>query len=293
MLKRFSRAWLTLCMALVTPAAPVLAQTTASGKPTAEQDRNAIVQFLEARLEGTHPGDWLYGPPAPRQPPDANVQAIPFTAENEVNTADALAIGKKMWERKFKDGRTMANCFPNGGKRVAATYPQYDAKAKIVVTQEIAISRCLRLHDEAELEPSYRGPALAYFRSLADGEKIAVRVKGDGAQEKFSQGKALFQRRMGQQNLACASCHVRLAGESYRRLPISPAVAQAASWPRLEPGGAIKTLQMQYKTCLARMGATDIEPGSEEMNNLEYFHTFLSNGLGIARLAGTAPRTDP
>ena len=290
---RSSAAGLIAIILLLSPA-PGAAQS----RPTPDQERQALIQALQARLPGTQPADWTLGGEVLAASSGGYVQAIPFNADNATNSADIFAIGRKLWDRKFKDGKSLAHCFPNGGKRVAATYPQYDAKAKLAITLEMAINRCLQLHREPEIDAAngaVMGPLSAYARSLSDGQRLALRVAGPTARDKLDSGKALFTRRIGQQNFACASCHVLQAGNLFGSgeqgspgaiyTALSPAIGQAATWPRLEPGGNVRTLQMQYQRCMKRSGAEPFELGSEELNNLEYYHTYLSNGLPIRVLA--------
>ena len=260
---------------------------------SAEQERHALIKYFQQKFPGTGPQDWSLGAEGLTAARGVAPVAIPFNVENATNTADVLAIGKKQWERKFKDGRSLAACFPNAGKRVAATYPQYDTKSNLVVTLEMAINRCLQLHGEAEINAANSaamGPLVAYFTSLSVGQKLTVRVSSAGALEKFREGKALFQRRMGQLDMACASCHVLHAGESYAGLALSPVIGQAVSWPRVEPGGGVRTIQMQFATCLRKIGAERMSLGSMELNSLEFTIASWSNGLSILALTSLATR---
>ena len=84
-----------LCMGLLPSVSP--AQTSA----TPEQQRQALIQALQKRFPGTSPADWVLG----AENPSAAVQAIPLNADNATNSADILAIGKKAWDRKFKNGK--------------------------------------------------------------------------------------------------------------------------------------------------------------------------------------------
>ena len=250
----------------------------AQNASTPDQQRQALIQALQKRLPGSTPNDWVLG----TSNPAAVVRAIPLNADNATNSADILAIGKKAWDRKFRNGKSFANCFPNAGKRVSATYPQFEPKARHVVTVEMAINRCLTLHGEAEIEAAnavVMGPLTAYFRSLSDGQRLMVRVATTEARDKFDAGRTLFQRRIGQQDVACASCHVQNAGKIFGQQGLSAVVGQAVSWPRIQPGGQVLTLQMQFQRCMLRSGAAPFPVGSDELNNLEYFHAFVSNGL--------------
>ena len=42
------------------------------------------------------------------------------------------------------------------------------------------------------------------------------------------------------------------------------------------------TLQARMRECLEGMGAAPFPAGSEELNNLEYYLTYLSNGLPLS-----------
>jgi sulfur-oxidizing protein SoxA len=123
------------------------------------------------------------------------------------------------------------------------------------------------------------GAVAAYLRSLANGQKVAIRVPA-AAEERFAQGARLYFTRMGQRNFACASCHVQGAGRYYADIALSPPVGQATRWPLIRDGNAV-TLQAQVRECLERMGAAPFAAGSEELNQLEYFLTYLSQGLPI------------
>ena len=265
-------------------SAGLAAQTPARATSNPEQERLSLIQALQKRLPGTNPADWVVGSAAF----EPGVQAIPLSADNATNSADILAIGKKLWDRKFTDGKSLANCFPNGGKRVAAAYPQFDTASKQVVTFELAINRCLQLHGEAAIDyanAAVMGPLSAYGKSLAEGQRLNVRVVGQPARDRYDAGKRWFQQRMGQQNFACASCHVLNAGAQYGLAGLAPAVGQAVTWPRIQPGGSIRTLQAQFQRCMQRSGAEPFAVGSDEFNNLEYYLAFMSNGLPLRPLA--------
>ena len=271
----------------------VLPNSYAQPTLSAEQERLALIKYFQQKFPGMGSQDWSSGVEGLTAARGVVPVAIPFNAENATNTADILAIGKKQWERKFKDGKSLAACFPNAGKRVAATYPQYEAKSDLVVTLEMAINRCLQLHGEAAIDAAnsaVMGPLIAFVTSLSVGQKLSIRVSGAGALEKFREGKALFQRRMGQLDMACASCHVLHAGASYAGNGLSPVIGQAVSWPRVEPGGTIRTLQRQFARCMKRIGA---EEPNEANDALEFFLAYLSNGLAIVTLGNITNAISP
>lgn len=246
----------------------------------------AVKGDIEARLHAQLPAlesrDYALGAAAF----DAELRA---REEAQGDAAKAIvARGAALWKRKFKDGRSLASCFPNGGRRVAAHYPQYHPRLKLVFTLEMAINQCLKTHHEPLLDytdPPTMGAITAYVRSLSNGQHIRVRVPA-AAEAHFESGRRMYFSRLGQRNFACASCHIVAAGKRYDGTPLAPAIGQAARWPYIRGDEAL-TLQAQIRACLQRMGAAAFPAGSEELNDLEYFLTYLSNGLAIR---ANAPR---
>jgi L-cysteine S-thiosulfotransferase len=197
--------------------------------------------------------------------------------------AGIVAAGRRIWQKRFRNGKSLGSCFPNGGRRIAATYPQYDARLKKVVTLETAINQCLLLNKEAPFDPSdaqAMGAVLAWLRSQSDGQKIAVRVSGSAAEERFDAGRSLFFMRSGQQNFACASCHLQAAGRIYANSALPPVVGLAAQWPVIRDGQVV-TITGRIRECLARMGAAPVNFSAEDFAHLEYFLAYLANGYPL------------
>lgn len=244
---------------------------------TPESSRMEVVSRLQAALPGVKPADYALGSaavdPALREQLAANAAAA----------EPLLAEGKRLWTRKFKNGRSLEGCFPNGGRRVAATYPQFDARLKRIVTLEIAINQCLKSHGEPLYEmtdAATMGAVVAHARSLAAGRKLDVRVPAR-AEPLFEEGRRLHSTRMGQRNFACASCHVQGAGKYFGDEALSPAAGHGLAYPVVRKGSAV-TLHARMRECLELMGAAPFPAGSDELNNLEYYLAFLGNGLTVS-----------
>ncbi|HET7729789.1 MAG TPA: sulfur oxidation c-type cytochrome SoxA [Usitatibacter sp.] len=253
-----------------------LAAVAAPAAASPEPARAEIAARLRQQLPGVSPADYALGSAA--FDPELRAQL----EQNAAQGSAAVEAGRKLWARKFANGRTLGNCFPNGGRRVAAAYPQYDARLKRVVTLEMAVNQCLKAHGEPLLEPldpQTMGALTAYMRTLSDGQKVAIRVPA-AAQDRFDQGRRLYVTRMGQRNYACASCHVQGAGKRFGDAPLSPAIGQATHWPVIREGAPV-TLQARIRECLELMGAAPFPAGSDELNHIEYFLTYLSNGLPL------------
>lgn len=191
--------------------------------------------------------------------------------------------GKAMWEKPFANGKTYAGCFPNGGKNVAGNYPMFDDKEGKVVTFEMAINTCREANGEKPLDYSGKeiGKLTSYARTLSDGMKMNVKVQGPAALAAYERGKAFFYQRRGQLNFSCATCHQDNASHRLRSEFLSPAVGQATHWPVFRGGDNLVTLQQRYAGCNTMVRAVALKPGSQEYNELEYFHSYLSNGLPL------------
>lgn len=265
---RFPDALRALALAALIPAAPCLASPDAV--------KNEVTARLQALQPGVPVASYPLGAAAFDESLRAQLESPPAGA------AEVVAAGKKIWDRKFGNGRSLASCFPNGGRRIAAAYPQYDSRLKRLITLEMAINQCLKTHKEPLIEhgdPATMGTVTAYLRALSNGQKMAVRVPAR-AQPRFEDGRRLYFTRMGQRNYACASCHIAGAGRRFGDTPLSPAVGQATHWPVIRDGAPV-TLHMRMRECLELMGAAPFAAGSEELNQLEYFLSYLSNGLPL------------
>jgi sulfur-oxidizing protein SoxA len=244
-----------------------------------EAERERLVQMFVQRFPGVPLQDYVYGAmiasPGARAQYDQIMEFPPFLGDVEA--------GRALWETPFRNGKRFADCFPHGGRNVVGNYPYYDPAAARVVTFEGALNRCLRAHGEPELPHGQRqmGLLTAYARTLSDGMKMDVRVDSAAAREKFEAGRDLFFRRIGQLNAACAGCHLYNAGNIMRMEIISPALGHATHWPIFRGGEELMTFQGRFKRCMEQMRAMPYGYESEEWNNLEYFLSYLSNGIPL------------
>lgn len=197
---------------------------------------------------------------------------------------ETIERGKEIWETPFGNGKTFSDCMKNKGVKIAGNYPKYDPKTGNVVTFEMELNNCRTLNGEVAFKHSDRdtmGALTAYARKLSDGMEMKIQVSGDKALKKYMEGRALYFRRIGQYNLACASCHLTHGGRYFRDELLSPTIGQPVNFPVFRGGDSLYTLQMRYQRCMEAVGAVPFEAGSEDLNNLEYFHSYLSNGLKL------------
>ena len=245
---------------------------------TPEQDRKQILDFYKNKFPTVKFEDYIFGALALDKDAMEQYKSImdfpPF--EGVVDT------GKKMWETPFKNGQTYASCFPSGGKNVAGNYPYFDDKLSKVVTFEMALNQCRKSNGEEEYkyeDKATMSTLTAYARTLSDGMRMNIKVDSPAALEAYEGGKKHFYTRRGQLNFACATCHIDNPGNKLRTELLSPMLGQATHWPVFRGGENLVTLQQRYEGCNKQVRAAAFPVGSEEYNNLEYFHSYMSNGL--------------
>ena len=198
----------------------------------------------------------------------------------------ALESGKEMFATPFKNGKTYADCFENGGIGVRQNFPYFDVKQGEVVTLELALNRCRAANGEAPL--SYvkddMASLTAYMAYTSRGKPFDIRIPDDPrALAAYENGKRYFYTRRGQLNFSCASCHVQSPGERLRAEILAPALGILNAMPiyRSEWNG-MGTISRRFVTCNSQTRAVPLEPQAEEYRDVEYFLSYLANGLPIS-----------
>lgn len=198
----------------------------------------------------------------------------------------ALEAGKEMFGTPFKTGKTYADCFPNGGIGIRQNYPYFDAKDGKVVTLELALNQCREANGEAPY--SYTKDEMAsltaYMAYTSRGKPFDIKIPDDPrARDAFETGKEYFYTRRGQLNFSCASCHVQNPGERIRAEVLAPAIGILNAMPiyRSEWSG-MGTISRRFTTCNSQIRGVALEPQSDEYRDLEYYLSYVSNGLPIS-----------
>lgn len=188
-----------------------------------------------------------------------------------------------MWEKPFKNGAKFASCFKAGGVNVAGGYPYFDDKTGQVITFENAVNDCLKKNGENEIKYGSRDMALltSYAKSLSDNSKVSIKIKSPGALAAYEKGKQFYYQRQGQLNFACSTCHVDYAGRRIRSEELSMMIGQATHFPVFRAGTEPVSLQTRFVGCQKNTRAEPKEINSVEYNNLEFFLTYMSNGLRL------------
>ncbi len=265
-------------VALIATAVFGLATTALAGP---EEDRKAFRAYFANRFPSVPMEDYVNGVYALDQDARSQWEAYEEFPPYEIN----VDHGKKLFETPFANGTSYADCFPNGGIGISQNYPQFDTERGEVVTLELAIKECREKNDEKALGYGKDDLAdiAAYMSYTSRGNVIDVKIPDHpDALAWYERGKRHFYAKRGQLNLACADCHVLNPGRRLRAETLGPALGQTTHFPvyRSKWGG-LGTLHRRYSGCNAQVRATNFPLQGAEYRALEYFHTYMSNGLII------------
>ncbi len=197
----------------------------------------------------------------------------------------AIEKGETLFSTPFANGKSYADCFENKGIAIKQNYPYFDTDKGQVVTLELAINDCRILNGEQALKYGKGDLAYisSYMASTSRDQKINITIPDDPrAKEAYEEGKQFFYSRRGQLNMACATCHISNAGKRLRADTLSPALGQVSHFPAFRfKWDDVGTLQRRYAGCNTQIRSKPFGLQSQQYRNLEYFHTYMSNGLPL------------
>lgn len=192
--------------------------------------------------------------------------------------------GETLWNRRTgAAGEACAGCHGDARasmRGVAARYPAWDGAAGRPVNLEQRINSCRTNRQKAPALP-YEGRDLlsltAYVARQSRGMPIEIAIDGR-IRPYLDAGRAAFNRRQGQLNLACTQCHddhwgQKLAGNSIPQ-------AHPTGYPlyRLEWQG-LGSLQRRLRNCMAGVRAEPYPSGAPELVDLELYLMWRARGM--------------
>ncbi|MAT65667.1 MAG: sulfur oxidation c-type cytochrome SoxA [Gammaproteobacteria bacterium] len=262
-------------------AAGMVAMAPQPASATPQEDLKEFRAYFEKRFPDVPMNDYINGVYAIDEASREQWEAIEDFPPYEID----ISAGKEMFNTPFKNGKTYASCFENDGKGIRQNYPYFDTKTGEVVTLESAINACRVKNGEEPLgwKKGKIAQISAYMAYTSRGNKIDIEIPDDErALEAYERGKAHFYAKRGQLNMACADCHVYNSGRNVRADLLSPALGHVTHFPVYRSKwGELGTLHRRYGGCNKQVRAKPFPAQSDEYKALEYFHTYMSNGLEI------------
>ncbi len=184
--------------------------------------------------------------------------------------------GAEMWETVEGDaGKSCAACHGDAAETMAkagAQYPVYYEPTGKMINLEQRINICRTENMKADAW-KWESPELlrmtAFVRHQSRGEPMNVKVDGPAAPF-LEKGKAFYDQRRGQLDMACANCHKENAGSMLRANLLSQGMSNGFPTYRLKWQG-VGSLQRRFRGCNKQVRAEPYAYGSEEYVNLELY----------------------
>ena len=248
---------------------------------TPQQDLDAFQDYYKKRFPGTPFDDFINGVYSIDLATRAQWEDIEEFPPYELN----ISKGEELFNKPFANGKTYASCFAKGGIGIRQNYPYFDTSRGEVITLELAINECRQVNGEKPLKWKV-GPIAdisAYMAYTSRGNVFDIKIPDDPrAVAAYERGKKHFYQKRGQLNMACADCHKFYAGNMIRADLLSPALGHLTHFPvyRSKWGG-LGTTHRRYGGCNKQVRAKPFKAQSAEYRALEYFHTYMSNGLVV------------
>jgi len=265
----------------ITTVIALLAGAPLATLATPEEDLKSFREYYAKRFPDTPFDDYVNGVYSIDSASRDQWEAIEDFPPYELN----VEKGEELFNTPFANGKTYADCFENDGVSIRQNYPYFDTDTGRVVTLEMAINQCRKDNGEKPLKAKKGAIAdvSAYMAYTSRGEIFNITIPDDErAMDAYERGKKHFYTKRGQLNMACADCHMYYAGNRVRADILSPALGQPTHFPvyRSKWGG-LGTLHRRYGGCNEQVRAKSFKAQSEEYAALEYFHTYMSNGLEV------------
>lgn len=247
-----------------------------------EDDRLAFVAFFEARFPNVPIAEFANGIYAINSDAREQWLAIEDFPPYEFTVDD----GQELWLEEFANGHAYTDCFSEPTAEIRPKYPLFDADSGEVITLEVAINNCRSSLDLAPLAyDSEDITAITAFLAFeARGQKLDIRVPEDdsGALDAYEDGKQFYYTKRGQLNFSCSDCHGISAGQYVRADHLSTGLGHPTHFPvyRSKVGGMV-SLHQRFFGCVRDVRAVPFALQSREFRNLEYFLTYMSNGLEV------------
>jgi sulfur-oxidizing protein SoxA len=244
-----------------------------------EEDREAFRNYYQSRFPEVALAEYINGIYALDE--DARQQWMEI--EEFPPYEFAIEEGEILFGTAFANGKGYAGCFENRGMGIRQKYPQFDPEHGEVITLELAINQCRE--GNAEAPYAYDSDEMlslsAYMAYTSRGNIFNIVVPDDPrAQAAYERGKQFYDSKRGQLNMACSDCHVNAVGSYVRADHLGPSLGHPTHFPVYRSKfGRMISLHSRFYGCIRDVRARSFEQQSLEYRNLEYFLTYMSNGL--------------
>ena len=165
---------------------------------------------------------------------------------------------------------------------VAARYPAYSETLKRPIDLQGQINHCRAGRQGAAALPP-ESPGLLALTVFAAHQSRGMPVAGfddSRLQASISNGKSLYEQRIGQLNFSCGNCHTDNAGKRLAGNAIPEAHPTGYPVYRLE-WQSLGSLQRRLRNCMTGVRAEAFPYGSGELIDLELYLMQRARGMAV------------
>lgn len=194
--------------------------------------------------------------------------------------------GEESWEEVDGEaGKACASCHKDAAtsmKTVGTTYPKIAKDIGKLDNIENRINRCRTENMKAKpwkYDSQDMLGMVSYVKRQSHGQPVNVSIEGEAASW-YEKGKAFYNQRRGQLDMACSSCHVDNAGNKIRANILSQGMGNGFPTYRLKwqkPG----SLHRRFRGCNKQVRSKPYKTGSDEYLALELYVMWRSRGLPV------------
>jgi len=245
-----------------------------------EADRIALQKYFKSRFPESDIADYVNGIYAV----DAGSREQWEELEEFPPYEFDVEKGEELFNTVFANGKGYADCFENGGVGIRQNFPYWSKEEGTVKTLEQEINECRVSNGEEPLKWGKGAIAQisAYMAWTSRDKVFDIKIPADDERAKaaYLEGKKFFYAKRGQLNLSCANCHVQGTNIAIRADLPSPQLGHVTHFPVFRSKwGSLGTLHRRYSGCHKDSRSKPLKPQAEEFRNLEYFQSYMSNGL--------------
>ncbi len=253
-----------------------------------------IVAFLQT-LKGNPP----FVPPPETDParnPYTRPTVPPYYGDNlDPATNPALLFaenGLVMWSTRGPAGKACADCHAGGPEKAmkgaATKYPKYFSGYRRVMS----IGDFLTVHapemtgSEMLAESADNLNMTMLIKMQSNGMPVNVDVTSPEAKAAYERGRALYFKRVGQRNHACADCHEtdrgagRYAGARLLSVAHEGLTKHFPLWSMANRG--TWDIRKRFQVCMLPLGMNYLPADAPEYADLELYLTAFDNGKPIS-----------
>ena len=194
--------------------------------------------------------------------------------------------GEEQWSTvNGEAGKSCQSCHNDASdtmKTVGSSYPKIEKDTGKLTNVENRVNRCLTENMKAKpwkYDSQNMLGMVSYVKHQSFGEPVNVKIDGDAAPW-FEKGKAFYNQRRGQLDMACKHCHVDNAGTMIRANLLSQGQGNGFPTYRLKwqkPG----SLHRRFRGCNKQVRAKPYKTGSDEYLALELYVMHRAKGLPV------------